>query len=326
MDDAERAFRDALHRVDSVKIPVPSPEAATFRRTRGRGVVVGRWLAAAAAVAIVAGLGAWVLTVRGQPMTAVPAAPASTASRMPQLTGAAWGALELFGQAVVASGDQVPFVVFAKDSTFTGGDPCNHVGGTYSLVGDELRLTRNGAMTEMGCNVAQQGQFLKVLDGTRRAQRTGDTLVLMDASGNALGTFRATLGQDEPGVTPTPSPTGDPNLPTQGPEPTPTRVNRPDATVDLRIRNDSRVDFTDVYAVFPSGTKVHYGPVRAGGASRYESVVGAYSYSYLKVTTADRSYVYQPDDYLGETELPNGRYGYALDIVDSRIELTLERG
>ena len=326
MDEAERAFRDALHRVDSVKIPVPSLEVAKFRRTQGRGLVVGRWLAAAAAVAIVAGVGTWVLTVRGQPMTAVPAAPASTAPSMPQLTGAAWGALELLGQAVVTSGDRVPFLVFAKESTFTGGDPCNLVGGTYSLVGDELHLTRNGAMTEMGCNGTQQGQFLKVLDGTRRAQRTGDTLVLRDASGNVLGTFRATVGQGEPGVTPTPTSTGDPNLPTQGPEPAPTAVTRPTPKVDIRIRNDSRVDFTDVYAVFPSGAKVHYGPVPAGSASRYESILGAYSYSYLRVTTADRSYVCQPVDYVGETELPNGRYGYALNIVDSQIVLTLERG
>ena len=213
MDEAERAFRDALHRVDSVKIPMPSLEAGEVRRSRGRGLVVGRWLAAAAALALVAGLGVWALSVRGLPPTAVPAAPASTAPRMPQLTGAAWGALELFGQAVAASGTQVPFVVFAKDSTFTGGDPCNHVGGTYRLVGDELLLSRKGDMTEMGCNVTQQGQFLKVLDGTRRAERTGDTLVLRDASGTVLGTFRAMVGQGEPGPTATPS-TPTPSTPT----------------------------------------------------------------------------------------------------------------
>ena len=61
--------------------------------------------------------------------------------------------------------------------------------------------------------------------------------------------------------------------------------------MEIRIHNDSSVDFTDVYAVFPGGAKVHYGPVSAGSVSRYESVLRAYSYSYLKITTSNKTYV-----------------------------------
>jgi hypothetical protein len=76
--------------------------------------------------------------------------------------------------------------------------------------------------------------------------------------------------------------------------------------------------------VFPTGTKVHYGPVPAGGTSKYESVLEAYRYTSLTVKAGGRTYVYQPVDYVGESVLPNGQYSYALKLVGSRIDLTLE--
>ncbi len=330
MDEAERAFRDALHRVDSVHIPVPLPEVGELRASRGRWLVAGRWLAAAAALAMVAGLGVWALTGRGGVVPAVPAGvpTSSAAAEAPVLVGATWVAIELPGQPVEPVDGQVPYLRFEADSTFSGADPCNGVGGTYRLTGNELVLSRTGFSTAIGCNVPQQQQFAKALGSTRRASRAGDTLELFDAAGVLLGRFRATVAQGPPGTGPTPSvvgtPSPDPNLPTQAPEATPTIINRPAPAVRIRIRNASSVDFTDVYAVFPGGTKRHYGPVRAGQVSRYELVLRAYSYSYLKVTTADRSYVYQPIDYVGETELPSGHYGYVLKLVGSRIDLQFE--
>jgi hypothetical protein len=94
--------------------------------------------------------------------------------------------------------------------------------------------------------------------------------------------------------------------------------------IRIRIRNASSVDFTDVYAVFPTGTKVHYGPIPAGGTSKYESVLEVYSYTSLTVNAGGRGYVYQPVDYVGESVLPNGQYSYALKLVGSQIDLTLE--
>ncbi|MGV8908784.1 MAG: META domain-containing protein [Propionicimonas sp.] len=327
MDDAERAFRDALHRVDSVKIPVPSLESAQVRRTRGRGLALGRWVAAAAAIAVVASLGTWMLTVRGQPVSAVPAAPGPATASI-QLLGATWVSMELNGRPTEPSPEKAPFVEFSADSTFTGGDPCNHVGGTYRLVGDDLSLSRNGDMTEMGCNVTQQTEFLKVLDGTRRAQRSGDTLVLLDASGNALGRFRATVSQGEPGPVPTPTPTEDPNLPTQNPVivptgPIPTSNSTSAAVVEIRVQNVSDIDFDEVRVTFPNGLSVDYGSVSSGASASYAQVdQPAYRYAALQVTVAGRDYNLQPVDYVGEIALKPGKYAYVLDLINGRLDLT----
>jgi heat shock protein HslJ len=324
MDDAERAFRDALHRVDSVKIPVAPLEPGNVRRTRGRGLALGRWVAAAAAVAIVAGLGAWVLTLRGQPVSAVPAAPVSVTASV-KLTGTTWIAIEFAGKPTVFAPDKMPLLEFKNDSTFTGADPCNEVGGQYRLVGSDLTVTRTGSTTAMACNTAQQEAFVKVLDDTRRVSRDGDTIALLDSPGTVLARFRDSEAYTTPGPTPTPPIATE--VPSAGPTstPTPTMTNHPASAILFRIRNASGVDFTDVYAIFPTGEKVHYGPVAAGAVSRYEPVQQAYSYGYLKVTTAAKSYVYQPVDYVGESELPAGHYGYVVDIVDGRIDLQLER-
>ena len=303
MDDAERAFRDALHRVDSVKIPVPSLEPAEVRRTPGLGIMMGRWLAAAAVLAVVAGLAVWALAGRGQVVAAVPASPSSAAAPA-KLTGTTWIAVEFYGKPTSFAHDKMPFIEFHPDSTFVGGDPCNGVSGSYRLVGNDLLLSHPGAMTAVGCNVTQQQTFLKVLDGTRRVYRDGDTIELLDQPGSVLARFRSSESYIAPG-------------------PTPSAVTT--AAVQVRIRNASVVDFSDVYAVFPSGEKVHYGPVSAGSASAYEPVKQAYSYTYLEVVAGGKTYKYQPIDFVGESELVHGRhYSYALDLVGSEVKLQLE--
>ncbi len=326
MDDAERAFRDALHRVDSVRIPVPLVDVAEVRRTRGRGPVVGRWLAAVAALALVAGLGSWVLAGRGQSVTAVPAAPSPVATPV-ALTGTTWIAVELYGRPATPAPEKVPFLEFRAGSTFHGGDPCNQFSGTYRLAGNDLTLS-TFAKTEIGCNATQQQLFDKALASTRRVQRDGDTIELLDLPGSVLARFRSSGADTGPVPTPTATPSAslDPDTPTQAPELTPTpSATGTAASVQIRIRNASSVDFTDVYAVFPSGEKVHYGPVAAGSASGYEPIAQAYSYTYLKVTAAGKTYVWQPIDYAGESPLLGGRhYSYALDLVGSQVELTLQ--
>ena len=309
MDDAERAFRDALHRVDSVKIPVPSLEPADVRRTPGLGIMMGRWLAAAAVLAMVAGLAVWALAGRGQSVVAVPAAPSATPSAVASvpgwLLGTTWMAVQLGGKPTSAAPNKVPFLEFRDDRTFYGGDPCNNVVGTYQVADGHLQLFP-GAMSEIGCNTGQQQEFRTVLDGTRRVSIDDrGFLELFDQSGDLLGIFQTSDAYATPGPSPTPA---------IGPAP----------VIRIRIRNASRVDFTDVYAVFPTGTKVHYGPVAAGGTSKYESVLEAYSYTALTVKAGGRTYVYQPVDYVGESVLPNGQYSYALNLVGSRIDLTLE--
>jgi heat shock protein HslJ len=316
MDDAERAFRDALHRVDSVKIPVPSLEPADVHRTPGLGIMMGRWLAAAAVLAMVAGIAVWALAGRGQVASGIPAAPSSAAAPA-RLTGTTWIAAEFYGKPTDFAGDKMPFIEFRTDSTYRGGDPCNGVGGSYRLVGNDLQISPPGAMTEMGCNVAQQQTFLKVLEDTRRVYRDGDSIELLDQSGSVLARFRSSDAYTVPGPTPSATP-----APTPTAEVTPSIGPAP--VIRVRVRNTSSVYFSDVYAVFPNGEKVHYGPIPAGGTSKYESVLEAYSYTYLRVKAGGRTYVYQPDDYVGESVLPDGQYSYALNLVGSRIDLALE--
>lgn len=339
MDDAERAFRDALHRVDSAKIPVPSLEPAEVHRTPGLGLMMSRWLAAAAVLAVVAGLAVWALAGRGQTVAGVPAGRPTPASHV-MLTGATWVALEFYGKPAARPNGAVPYLSFETDSTFFGGDECDQVSspaqidntealGTYRQVGNDLQIALDPKKV-IGCDAAEQQLVRKVLDSTRRVYRDGDTLELLDQPGSVLARFRATAGHPAitvgagPGPLPTPSPRPT-NMPTRVPQASSTPSDGTPDTVQIRIRNASIVDYTDVYAAFPSGEKVHYGPVPAGSMSQYEPVKQAYSYAYLKVTAAGKTYVWQPIDYVGEAELVHGRhYSYALDLVDSEVDLKLE--
>ncbi|MCA0297032.1 MAG: META domain-containing protein [Actinobacteria bacterium] len=301
MDDLERAFRDALHRVDTMTIPVPPVDAAELTRRPGRPTG-HRWLAAAAAVVVVAGLAVWALAGRNGSVPAVPAATPSVASTK-ALVGGTWAATELGGQVAVPTGDKVPYVRFAADGSFTGGDPCNGIMGTYRFDGEEIRIAPGGGFrTLMGCDTGQQKRFTSALTGAHRAELAGDTLRLLDASADTLAVFRWT-------ETPAPSAT-------------------PSATVArVRIDNVGTVDFDDVILHFPDGTTVHYGPVLAGASSFAAYSDGPlYRYAAVEVMVNGTRYRFQPDDFLGETALPPGTYTYELDLVGDSVRLVFRKG
>ncbi len=338
MDDAERAFRDALHRVDSVKIPVPPLEPAELEVRPGLGRTMGRWLAAAAVLAVVAGLAVWALAGRGLTVAAVPGERPTPASSV-MLTGATWVALEFYGKPAARPNGAVPYLRFDTDSAFFGGDECEQVTaprqidntepfGTYRLVGNDLQFALD-PKHELGCDVAEQQLVRKALESTRRVYRDGDTMELRDQSGSVLARFRAGVGNQAvtpaAGPGPTPTQTNPPSVVQPTAAPTPTSWT-PATTVEIRIRNASQSDFTDVYAVFPSGQKVHYGPIAAGSMSDYQTITRAYSYTYLQVVAGGKTFTYQPVDYVGESELPIGRYNYAVSIEGSGVDLTLEYG
>lgn len=326
-DDAERAFRDALHRVDSVRIPVPPIEATQVRRASWSGLPVGRWLAAAALVAMVAGLSVWALSGRGQSLTAVPAAPVSAAPRV-MLTGATWLAIDLYGTPAEPAPDAVPYLKFETDSTFAGGDPCNGFNGTYRLIGDELTLGVL-AKTEIGCNGAQQGRFDRALSETRRVQRNGDTLELLDQPGNVLARFRATVGQIGAGPGPTPSvpATAATDMPTTVPPDTPTSSGEdPAAAVEVRIRNASDLDFDSV-ELGAGEDALTFGTVRSGAQTGFQKTASIYRNPYVKIVIAGKPHVYQPVDQVGETPLTSGRHSLVIDLVggDIRVYVTEAR-
>ncbi len=312
MDDAERAFRDALHRVDSVKIPVPSLEPAQVRRSPGLGIMAARWLAAAAVLAVVAGLGVWVLSGRTGTVAAVPGAPpSSAAAAAAKLTGTTWMAVQLYGQPTKAAPEKVPFLEFAANATFDGGDPCNGVGGSYRQVGEELRLTP-GAMTEIGCNSDQQTRFRKALENTRRAVVDDDGyLELLDLPGNVLAIFQSSGGDPYPEPTPTIPPTADPDTPT-GSLPTPIGSESA-ATVQIRIRNDSATDFDSVEIGF-TAERLTFGAIAAGEASRFKKADKSNYFAPITVVTAGRTYLLEQTS-PGGARLRPGQYTYVLNIA-----------
>ena len=323
MDDAERAFRDALHRVDSVKIPVPSLVPAEVRRGPGLGIMMAaRWLAAAAVLAVVVGLGVLALSDRGGTVTAVPSTPPSSAVG-PTLTGTTWMAVQLYGKPTKGAPDNVPFLEFAAGATFSGGDPCNGVGGTYRQSGTELRLAP-GAMTEIGCGTDQQTLFHKALDNTRRAIVDDlGYLELLDQSGSVLAVFQSSGGstypEPTPTLVPTPAPTVDPDTPT-GSLPTPVGSE----VVTIRVHNASDVDFESVEISF-SGQRMTFGPIAAGEASRFQRTEKANYYAPITVVTAEMTYRLEQKP-SGAAPMTPGSYTYALNIVDGALSLATTTG
>ena len=91
--------------------------------------------------------------------------------------------------------------------------------------------------------------------------------------------------------------------------------------VNIRVANESSFPFSDVEVVFPQDS-VDYGAVPADGTSEYRRVTQAYSYALIIVQVGGEELRLQPIDYVGETELPAGRYTYALNVtIEGRLTL-----
>jgi heat shock protein HslJ len=312
MDEAERAFRDALRRVDTMTLPAHL-DPVEFRASRPARRFPVRWLATAAALALAAGLAFWAVAGRGSTVPAVPAStPAATAGN--PLLGA-WIATELGGADVVPAGSKVPYVRFEDDNSFSGGDPCNGVDGVYTLDGDRVRITRIGFGTLIGCLPNQQNAFTTALADARRVQRDGTTLRLLDASGEPLATFERTEGN----LAPSPNPSRFANI------------------ARIRVSNGGAVDFDDVTVQFPGltgradewtigGTTIDYGRVPAGSSSFYGySGTAVYRYAQVEVSAGGKVYRFQPGDYVGEKRLKPGRYTYVLTLEGERVDLRLTK-
>jgi hypothetical protein len=94
--------------------------------------------------------------------------------------------------------------------------------------------------------------------------------------------------------------------------------------VEIRIRNDSNRDFDRVRVEFPDQQEVDYGPVSKGGVSSYQTPDRAYRYAGVSVESANQELSFQPIDYMGETELPAGRYTYVLGVLDGQLTVQLD--
>lgn len=103
--------------------------------------------------------------------------------------------------------------------------------------------------------------------------------------------------------------------------------NSSDPQIQLRLRNVSSFDFTNI-AVSTTGDLVSYENLVAGETSGYQLFELAYRYAYIELEINGQLIKLQPIDYVGETPLPVGFYTYELDVeLDQsqflRISLTL---
>lgn len=89
---------------------------------------------------------------------------------------------------------------------------------------------------------------------------------------------------------------------------------------DIRVRNDSNVDFKDVVV---GGKK--YGDIKQGVSTDYQTWKTAYRYSSVMLIADSKPMQLQPIDYLGELELGVGHFTYILNIREGRLDIHAEK-
>jgi hypothetical protein len=83
--------------------------------------------------------------------------------------------------------------------------------------------------------------------------------------------------------------------------------------VNIRIRNVSSLTFDEVQV---GEQEAPYTSISPDSFSDYMEYESAYRYAYIAITSGEETYVLQPIDFVGETELPTGLYTYELDVTE----------
>lgn len=92
------------------------------------------------------------------------------------------------------------------------------------------------------------------------------------------------------------------------------------SATEIRVRNDSDVDFKDVVV---GGKK--YGDIKPGATTDYQTWKTAYPYSSVMLIAGSKPMQIQPIDYLGELELGVGKFTYVLTIREGRLDIRAEK-
>jgi hypothetical protein len=95
--------------------------------------------------------------------------------------------------------------------------------------------------------------------------------------------------------------------------------------IEIRIRNSSEIDFDSVRVVFPDRDEAHFGPIAKGASSDFKRTTRAYRYAEVHVNAGGKELMLMPYDYVGEHELPPGRYTYVLGVQSGRLTIDLEK-
>ncbi|WP_170409537.1 YbaY family lipoprotein [Ruegeria atlantica] len=106
------------------------------------------------------------------------------------LEGTNWIATGLHG--VPLETERRPALSFAQDGAFSGTGGCNRFSGQAKIVGTNIEFPDNMAATLMACPPPLdevERQFFKALQGVSAYVFKGDTLVLLDSSGQSVVQF-----------------------------------------------------------------------------------------------------------------------------------------
>ena len=95
--------------------------------------------------------------------------------------------------------------------------------------------------------------------------------------------------------------------------------------IEIRIRNESGLNFEWVRVRFPETGDIDYGAIPNGATSAYHDTTRAYRYASVVAKAGDKELSFQPMDYVGEQELAAGRYTYVLRVVNGVLTIELER-
>jgi len=338
MNDLERTFRDGLRQavadrpggvrvdIDEVIARASAPDFVPETRW-----TPPRWLAAAAAVLVVAGLGVSLAVFR--PSAGIPAAPAapspSAATQFDAsgLVGSRWWAVQIDGRSVSAANEATqPYLRFTSTSELTFFDGCNTGIARYRLeVG--LRPEFSATLGPVGAVACRedQGRFVDALSAAWSMRKSGELLEFLDPSDNVVlklaradgaepqptepPTSGVVVAVDSPSAPVTPSPTATATEP-------PTASSSPTAGVHVRIYNDTGVTLHKVKVGFPGGVVIGVDTMAPGTYSAYLGVDVAYQLASLEATADGHPYKLTPSDYVGEKPLDPGNYTYRIRLTE----------
>lgn len=99
------------------------------------------------------------------------------------------------------------------------------------------------------------------------------------------------------------------------------------ASVSIRIENGSALDLDEVLVFFPDqpSRAVNYGSIKKGAVSEYHRTSRAYRYAHIEAKAGNRIFVLRPIDYVGEEELPAGRFTYVIKIQGESLSIALRK-
>ena len=102
-----------------------------------------------------------------------------------------------------------------------------------------------------------------------------------------------------------------------------TEDNSPNGNVNIRIKNTSEFDYSNVI-VNSDGTEKNYGSIFSNQYSEYKTFDYAYRYAFIELEIQGETLTLMPTDYVGETKLTSGNYTYLIGANENTLSITFQ--